>query len=312
MIAENPKEWDNHLPYAMMAYRATPHSSTGYSPNQMMLGREVLMPLDVMYGLPPGEPELHSCPTEYTEWLRTTLRQAHEMARSNNQQALKSQKKYYDVGKSDINLQVGTWVYWRVKVKKAKFDPDYAGPWCIVRQLNSCLYELSPHCDGPRKVVHVDELKVCTGAHPAKFVEDRAKTVSTQTELVHVQEPSCAKQDPQVSTPVGEQRTPGTQGSPTTSSKEVKDSRNRASKKSPGPRNLETKAKNPDLEGKLDKKATNLNLDKETLVKGKHTGVDKGSPTSLNPNAGVSNPKVVPIPKTRAGIEVKRPAKYLT
>jgi hypothetical protein len=165
-------------------------------------------------------------------------------------------------------------------------------------------------------VVHVDELKVCTGAHPAKFVEDRAKTVSTQTELVHVQEQPRVQQNPQVSTPVVETRTPGGQGSAATSSKEVKNSRNRASKTSTSPKDrpkLDARAKNPSLKGKLvNKKATNLNLDGETLAKERQTSINKGNPKSPNPHAGVSDPKLDPNPKTRAGREVKRPAKYLT
>jgi hypothetical protein len=186
MVAENPKEWDQQLPYAMMAYRATPQSSTNYSPNQMMLGREVLLPLDVMYGPPPGGKELHECPTEYTEWLKQTLRQGHQRARLNNERALRSQKKYYDANKADFNLQPGVWVYWKVEVKKSKFDPSYAGPWCIVQKLNDTLYRVSPYDGGPTKVMNVDKLKVCTGDHPLDFVVPTNTEIPTQTELLVV------------------------------------------------------------------------------------------------------------------------------
>lgn len=36
-----------------MAYRATEHSSTKCSPNLMMLGCEITMPIDLMVGMPP-------------------------------------------------------------------------------------------------------------------------------------------------------------------------------------------------------------------------------------------------------------------
>ena len=36
MVGEHRDDWDDHLPYVMMAYRATRQDSTGCSPNLMM------------------------------------------------------------------------------------------------------------------------------------------------------------------------------------------------------------------------------------------------------------------------------------
>ena len=41
MVSEQQRDWDLCLPYVMAAYRATVHQSTGYSPNYLMLAREV-------------------------------------------------------------------------------------------------------------------------------------------------------------------------------------------------------------------------------------------------------------------------------
>ncbi len=38
-VAENPKDWDDHIPYLLMAYRSTPHKSTGCTPNLLFLQR---------------------------------------------------------------------------------------------------------------------------------------------------------------------------------------------------------------------------------------------------------------------------------
>ena len=45
-------EWDELLDTVMMAYRATPHSATSFSPNMVMLGREVRLPAVLS---PPGD-----------------------------------------------------------------------------------------------------------------------------------------------------------------------------------------------------------------------------------------------------------------
>ncbi|CAI5682172.1 unnamed protein product [Oreochromis niloticus] len=47
--------WDIMIPYAVMAYRATKHSSTGLTPNMMLLGREITEPIDLVAGLPADE-----------------------------------------------------------------------------------------------------------------------------------------------------------------------------------------------------------------------------------------------------------------
>ena len=46
-VAEHQRDWDARLPFAMAAYRATQHDSTGYSPNMLVLGRETRAPPDI-------------------------------------------------------------------------------------------------------------------------------------------------------------------------------------------------------------------------------------------------------------------------
>jgi hypothetical protein len=48
-VNEHQNDWDEHLPYIAMAYRAAEHETTGNTPNYMMLGREVTTPLDIQY-----------------------------------------------------------------------------------------------------------------------------------------------------------------------------------------------------------------------------------------------------------------------
>ena len=51
----NSDNWDKYIGLLMAAYRSTPHSSTGYSPNMMMPGREVALPVDIIFLLPRHE-----------------------------------------------------------------------------------------------------------------------------------------------------------------------------------------------------------------------------------------------------------------
>ena len=51
-MKDHQRDWDVHVPMVMMAYRSTIQQTTSVSPNKMMMGREVNMPLDLLFGGP--------------------------------------------------------------------------------------------------------------------------------------------------------------------------------------------------------------------------------------------------------------------
>ena len=52
-VSSDQHDLDQKLPFLMLAYRSSEHESTGFSPNQMMLGREAELPVDLLYGPSP-------------------------------------------------------------------------------------------------------------------------------------------------------------------------------------------------------------------------------------------------------------------
>ena len=49
-VEDNPATWDEHLDFCVMAYRSSVRFSTGHNPFELMFGREMRIPLDVMVG----------------------------------------------------------------------------------------------------------------------------------------------------------------------------------------------------------------------------------------------------------------------
>ena len=45
IVIEGQRDWDDQLSFVLAAYRATMHNSTGFTPNRLVLGREVLAPI---------------------------------------------------------------------------------------------------------------------------------------------------------------------------------------------------------------------------------------------------------------------------
>ena len=49
-VSQNKKDWDKRLPLLMYAYRSAQHETTDVSPCEMMIGRHVSLPADLVLG----------------------------------------------------------------------------------------------------------------------------------------------------------------------------------------------------------------------------------------------------------------------
>ena len=90
---DNPEDWPAKLPAIMAAYRMTPHSTTGVTPNCAMLGREVRLPCSLIAAPPEEIPQNLVL---YNIRFRDNTRAAHERVRNAIQLSAKTQKSYFD------------------------------------------------------------------------------------------------------------------------------------------------------------------------------------------------------------------------
>ena len=143
-----------------MAYRATPHESSKLTPNRMMLGREVSMPLDIQIGLAP-EMETRE-ESDYAEALRERLEDAYACARQNLGESARRQKRYYDLKSQDESFRPGDFVWMvnksRRKGRCQKLQKKWLGPAVVEAKVNDVTYRLRV-TKSDRKVIHYDHLK---------------------------------------------------------------------------------------------------------------------------------------------------------
>ena len=116
-VNQNRNDWNDHLPFLLMAYRSTVHDSTGYSPHKMIFGRTLLCPVDLISELSFKNWE-SKCPVKYVEWVKESIRITHEFAYQNLQRAALRQKKDYDRGIKPRTFDAGISV-WRWYPPKA-------------------------------------------------------------------------------------------------------------------------------------------------------------------------------------------------
>ena len=158
----NQKNWYQDLQLLAGAIRATKNRQTGYTPNMLMHGREVSLPLDVMLGVA-GENLVSREPHEYVKHLCETLPKLHELAREKLQSSQVRQKKNYDVNLAERSYEVGDLVYLIDSATPVGTSRKLRSPWkglyLVVKVLTPVLFRIRRAKRD--KVIHHDRLKVC-------------------------------------------------------------------------------------------------------------------------------------------------------
>ena len=174
VVSESQRDWDECLPFVMAAYRASPHSSTGYSPNRLFLGRENRMPVDVAMGLPREEVNGGQHVDDYVAVHQERAESAYRLVREHLKENAQRRKVAYDVRVKKSEFSIGDWVWYfyprRYPRKSPKWQRSYIGPFLIVRAIPPVNYVLQRTSRSQTFVVHVDKLKRCHGPTPESWL----------------------------------------------------------------------------------------------------------------------------------------------
>jgi hypothetical protein len=160
-IKQDPQSWDTLVPQLTGAIRATPNRSTGFTPNLMMLGREVSSPADVVLAsVAEGE---DATPSEFVAGLVDRLDRVHHASRKFLRRAQEVQKRNYDLRLAEQSYSEGDLVFAlntsRTQGVGSKLRQWWQGPFLVVEVLSPVLYCL--RCRRKEFVLHHDRLKRC-------------------------------------------------------------------------------------------------------------------------------------------------------
>ena len=162
-VSSDQRDWDQKLPFLMLAYRSSEHESTGYSPNKMMLGRETELPADLLYG-PPPENRQDEC--QYITDMKEHLENVHSLAREKMLKASDRQKRTYDHRANQHSYSDGDLVWLQTKRKRSlapKLQFGWEGPYRVVQKLTDLVYRIQRGPQSATKVVHHNLVKPYIG-----------------------------------------------------------------------------------------------------------------------------------------------------
>ncbi|GBM25302.1 Retrovirus-related Pol polyprotein from transposon 412, partial [Araneus ventricosus] len=109
-VSRNQTDWDTHLPLFLLAYRSAEHEVTGLTPAEMLFGRTLRLPCDILFGRPSETP---SSPNEYMKNLEARLESVHAFARERIKLASERMKTRYDSRATHHHFKEGdlVWMY---------------------------------------------------------------------------------------------------------------------------------------------------------------------------------------------------------
>eukprot|EP00731_Ephydatia_muelleri_P014418 Em0008g138a len=154
------KDWDKLLPYLLFAYREVPQESTGFSPLELLYGRSVRGPLDVLKETWEAREKTDENVVSYLMLMRERLERMTELAQTNTSQAQQGQKTWYDKHARLRSFEAGDKVLVLLPTDTSKFLAQWKGPYPVVKRVSDVLYKVD--MIGTRKrhrVFHINMLK---------------------------------------------------------------------------------------------------------------------------------------------------------
>lgn len=174
--------WRDFVKPLVHAYNCTKNEVTGFSPYELMFGRQPRLPIDLAFGLPiNSDKKSHS---QYVSDLKCRLEESYRIATSNAQKNADRNKMRFDKRVKDSTLVVGD----RVLVRNVKLRGKHklANRWeddvyvVLKRAGEMPVYTVKPEGkDGPVRTLHRDLLLPC-GFLPATSTEEPVKQPSVR------------------------------------------------------------------------------------------------------------------------------------
>lgn len=86
-------DWNERLPYVMVAYRSSVNETAGNTPNMIVLRRELTVPLDIQFANSLDNKQFHS---EFVSNLQYRMEHPHEIATEHIPVEMRRRKRYHD------------------------------------------------------------------------------------------------------------------------------------------------------------------------------------------------------------------------
>lgn len=161
-VVEEGKDWEKLLHYLLFAYREVPQASTGFSPFELLYGRYVRGPLDLLRESWEADRKSDESVVSYVLPLQEKLAKMSELAQENLKYCTISgqvlQRREFSPGQKVLVL---------LPCLTSKLRAQWKGPYRVSRKIGPMTYEIEmPDKCKCHRIVHVNMLKAWHTVEP--------------------------------------------------------------------------------------------------------------------------------------------------
>ena len=171
---ESTGQWDVMLPIFLMAYRSSVHGSTGETPHFMLTGREMKVPLDLLYTKPS---ESTTSVPAYVRQLEDRFNKAYGIVRNHLKLVQRVQKRQYETNIPKYqSLKEGDFVWYYNPRKAFKGDKHlpWRGPYLVTDVQDDFTVTLQLNPQGHLYRTHADKLRIARGVTMERWKDNGA------------------------------------------------------------------------------------------------------------------------------------------
>jgi hypothetical protein len=143
VVSKNQKDWDEHIPKFLMAYRSAVHETTSYTPAKILFGMDLRLPADLEFGT---QLRINESINGYAQKIREELNEVHQAVRVNIKLKSDKMKTRFDGAANSDGFHEGDLVLLYNPLRKKGLSPklqgNWDGPYHVVKRINDVVYRI--------------------------------------------------------------------------------------------------------------------------------------------------------------------------
>ena len=149
MENRGPDQWESLLHPVLMAYRSSVHKGTGFTPFFLWHGREMRLPVDLMFPVPEQK---YMATSDFAIKIIDEIKSAYEQVNAHFESISIREENIYSSRPQIREFNVGDEILYFSPYRKEgitkKLHLHFTGPWKIITKISSILYEILAIGDG--------------------------------------------------------------------------------------------------------------------------------------------------------------------
>ncbi|GFW50923.1 hypothetical protein TNCV_3592051 [Trichonephila clavipes] len=187
LCVESGEDWEGVLPLALFSLRTVAHESTGFSPTELVMGKNLRTPQTLVYEEWMEEGNTSQSVVEYILQLNNRLKRCQDIAITRMKECQLKRKTWYDGDVVERKFVEGDLVMVLVTSKQNKLEVNWIGPGKVLSRISDTNYVIDlPGRRDRSTIYHVNLLKPY---HRRSELIDELKQVITKNKDVFSPDP---------------------------------------------------------------------------------------------------------------------------